>query len=143
MLSSTTIRTVGIYIPVLTGSLSVLGSSAIIYSIWARRETKLKDPQHRILGMMSIFVRLFLYSFFVYHVMLDVQKLTLLISVPFSLGCMLQRKQSSRLSNISLRSWGTYPWQCCHMFIARLFYPVWVCSWNIQSSTKFILLSYH
>jgi hypothetical protein len=52
-----TIRTAGIYIPLLTGTLSVIGSSSILYSIWARRATKLKlkDPQHRILGMMSIF----------------------------------------------------------------------------------------
>ena len=55
MPSSTTIRTVAIYIPLLTGSLSVLGSGAILYSIWARRDVKLKDPQHRILGAMSFF----------------------------------------------------------------------------------------
>ena len=49
------IRTAGIYIPLLTGTLSVIGSGSILYSIWASRSTKLKDPQHRILGMMSIF----------------------------------------------------------------------------------------
>jgi hypothetical protein len=49
------IRTAGIYIPLLSGTLSVIGSGSILYSIWARRHTKMKDPQHRILGMMSIF----------------------------------------------------------------------------------------
>jgi len=53
-MSETAIRTAGIYIPLFTGSLSMLGSGAIIYSIWAQFETKMKDPQHRILGMMSI-----------------------------------------------------------------------------------------
>eukprot|EP00984_Skeletonema_dohrnii_P036133 scaffold36756_cov150-Skeletonema_dohrnii-CCMP3373.AAC.1 len=53
--ASSRIRTAGIYIPLLTGTLSVIGSGSILYSIWARRSTKLKDPQHRILGMMSIF----------------------------------------------------------------------------------------
>lgn len=52
---STTQRTVAVYIPLVTGSLSMAGSGSILYSIWARRKTKLKDPQHRILGMMSIF----------------------------------------------------------------------------------------
>ena len=52
---SSGVRTAGIYIPLLTGTLSVIGSGSILYSIWARRSTKLKDPQHRILGMMSIF----------------------------------------------------------------------------------------
>mmetsp|Transcript_15331 Transcript_15331/g.21805 ORF Transcript_15331/g.21805 Transcript_15331/m.21805 type:complete len:391 (+) Transcript_15331:258-1430(+) len=53
--TKTRIRTAGIYIPLLTGTLSVIGSGSILYSIWASRSTKLKDPQHRILGMMSIF----------------------------------------------------------------------------------------
>ncbi len=53
--ASSRVRTAGIYIPLLTGSLSVIGSGSILYSIWARRSIKLKDPQHRILGMMSIF----------------------------------------------------------------------------------------
>jgi len=52
---STTLRAVAVYIPLVTGSLSMAGSGSILYSIWARRHTKLKDPQHRILGMMSIF----------------------------------------------------------------------------------------
>ena len=52
---STTQRTIAVYIPLVTGSLSMAGSGSILYSIWARRKTKLKDPQHRILGMMSIF----------------------------------------------------------------------------------------
>ena len=52
---STTLRTVAVYIPLITGSLSMAGSGSILYSIWTRRKTKLKDPQHRILGMMSIF----------------------------------------------------------------------------------------
>ncbi len=49
------IRTAGIYIPLLTGTLSAIGSGSILYSIWAQRSIKLKDPQHRILAMMSIF----------------------------------------------------------------------------------------
>ena len=53
------IRTACIYIPSITGSLSVIGSGSILYSIWANRSAKLKDPQHRILGMMSIFDMLF------------------------------------------------------------------------------------
>ena len=53
--TATRIRTAGIYIPLVTRTLSVLGSGSILYSIWARRTTKLTDPQHRILGMMSIF----------------------------------------------------------------------------------------
>jgi len=52
---SATLRAVAVYIPLLTGSLSMMGSGSILYSIWARRHTKLKDPQHRILGMMSLF----------------------------------------------------------------------------------------
>ena len=52
---STTLRAVAVYIPLPSGSLSMMGSGSILYSIWARRHTKLKDPQHRILGMMSIF----------------------------------------------------------------------------------------
>lgn len=55
MASMTTLRTVAVYVPLLTGSLSIMGSSSILYSIYARRETKLRDPQHRILGMMSLF----------------------------------------------------------------------------------------
>ena len=50
----TRFRTAGIYIPLLTGTLSIIGSGSILYSIWASRSTKLKEPQHRILGMMSI-----------------------------------------------------------------------------------------
>ena len=120
MSSSTTIRTVGIYIPVLTGSLSVLGSGAILYSIWARRETKLKDPQHRILGMMSIFVRFVSFISFFCLIISCVQKTyTLLKSYSFLLlGCMLQHKQGPGLPNISLWSWCTHIWQRCHLFIA-------------------------
>ncbi len=49
------LHTAYIYVPLLTGSLSVIGSGAILHSIWANRSTKLKNPQHRILGMMSLF----------------------------------------------------------------------------------------
>lgn len=55
MPSITTLRTVALYIPCLSGSLSILGSSSIIYSIYKQRKVKLKDPQHRILLGMSIF----------------------------------------------------------------------------------------
>ena len=42
------------YIPLLTGHLSVLGSSTIIASIWRGRSEKLQKPQHRLLLGLSI-----------------------------------------------------------------------------------------
>eukprot|EP00567_Pseudictyota_dubia_P005595 CAMPEP_0197441010 /NCGR_PEP_ID=MMETSP1175-20131217/7381_1 /TAXON_ID=1003142 /ORGANISM="Triceratium dubium, Strain CCMP147" /LENGTH=468 /DNA_ID=CAMNT_0042971223 /DNA_START=227 /DNA_END=1633 /DNA_ORIENTATION=- len=52
---STVARTVAVYVPLLSGSLSMMGSGSILCSIYHGRKTKLRDPQHRILGMMSIF----------------------------------------------------------------------------------------
>ncbi|KAL7431975.1 hypothetical protein ACHAXM_002893 [Skeletonema potamos] len=73
--TKTRIRTAGIYIPLLTGTLSVIGSGSILYSIWARRATKLKDPQHRILGMMSIF-----------DILYSVNKALMFLTYPSGLG---------------------------------------------------------
>lgn len=69
------IRTAGIYIPLLTGTLSVLGSGSILYSIYARRTIKLKDPQHRILGMMSIF-----------DILYSINKALMFLTYPSGLG---------------------------------------------------------
>jgi len=69
------IRTAGIYIPLLTGTLSVIGSGSILYSIWARRHIKFKDPQHRILGMMSIF-----------DILYSVNKAFMFLTYPSGLG---------------------------------------------------------
>ena len=71
----TRIRTAGIYIPLLTGTLSVIGSGSILYSIWARRSKKLKDPQHRILGMMSIF-----------DILYSINKALMFLTYPAGLG---------------------------------------------------------
>ncbi|KAK1735761.1 G protein-coupled receptor family protein [Skeletonema marinoi] len=73
--TKTRIRTAGIYIPLLTGTLSVIGSGSILYSIWARRSTKLKDPQHRILGMMSIF-----------DILYSINKALMFLTYPAGLG---------------------------------------------------------
>ena len=69
------IRTAGIYIPLLTGTLSVLGSGSILYSIYARRTIKFKDPQHRILGMMSIF-----------DILYSINKALMFLTYPSGLG---------------------------------------------------------